>query len=108
MGFNQQGQGGCFVVGREVIAKSLHAIGTPDENGKGEGALTRCRSAKCIERIRKTIRWLVAKDAGHCCEYCGIHYDDTFCGCEVDHVVSRKLSCCVLPFLHFFTGGQRF
>ncbi len=35
-------------------------------------------------------RRLVASRAGFCCEYCGIAEDDSFLGCEVDHIVSRK------------------
>ena len=42
------------------------------------------------ERIGKATRFLVAERASHCCEYCGIHCDDTFFSCEVDHIVSRK------------------
>jgi HNH endonuclease len=32
----------------------------------------------------------VAARAGHRCEYCLIHADDTFFGCEVDHIISEK------------------
>lgn len=32
----------------------------------------------------------VAVRAGHNCEYCKIHEDDTFYGCHVDHVISVK------------------
>ena len=35
-------------------------------------------------------RRLVIGRAGRCCEYCLIHEDDTYFGCEVDHVVSEK------------------
>ena len=35
-------------------------------------------------------RRLVATRANFCCEYCLIHDDDTFLGCQVDHIVSRK------------------
>ncbi len=35
-------------------------------------------------------RRFVAERAGHRCEYCHIHEDDTFFGCEVDHIVSKK------------------
>jgi len=35
-------------------------------------------------------RRLVIGRAGQCCEYCLIHEDDTYFGCEVDHVVSEK------------------
>lgn len=36
------------------------------------------------------LRRLVAERAGHRCEYCLISEEDTFFGCEVDHVVSTK------------------
>lgn len=36
------------------------------------------------------LRRLVAERASHRCEYCLIHEDDTFFGCEVDHIISRK------------------
>lgn len=32
----------------------------------------------------------MADRAGHLCEYCLIHEEDTFFGCEVDHIVSEK------------------
>jgi hypothetical protein len=32
----------------------------------------------------------VAKRADSLCEYCLIHEDDTFFGCEVDHIISEK------------------
>lgn len=32
----------------------------------------------------------VAARAGRCCEYCLIHEEDTFLGCQVDHIISRK------------------
>ncbi len=35
-------------------------------------------------------RALVARRAHGCCEYCLIREDDTFSGCEVDHIISRK------------------
>ena len=35
-------------------------------------------------------RALVAHRAQGCCEYCLIREDDTFAGCEVDHIISRK------------------
>ena len=40
--------------------------------------------------IAAALRRLVSARAGRCCEYCLIHEDDTFFGCEVDHVVSEK------------------
>lgn len=36
------------------------------------------------------LRRLVTRRAAGFCEYCLIHEDDTFFGCEVDHVVSEK------------------
>ena len=36
------------------------------------------------------MRRLVIARAGRRCEYCLIHEDDTYFGCEVDHVVSEK------------------
>jgi hypothetical protein len=36
------------------------------------------------------LRRLVAKRASSLCEYCLIHEDDTFFGCEVDHIISEK------------------
>ena len=40
--------------------------------------------------ISPTLRRLVAERAEHLCEYCLIHEDDTFFGCEVDHIISEK------------------
>lgn len=36
------------------------------------------------------LRRLVIRRAERLCEYCLIHEDDTFYGCEVDHIVSGK------------------
>jgi HNH endonuclease len=36
------------------------------------------------------LRRLVAARAERLCEYCLIHEDDTFYGCEVDHIISEK------------------
>ena len=36
------------------------------------------------------LRRLVLFRADRRCEYCLIHEDDTFFGCEVDHIVSEK------------------
>ena len=36
------------------------------------------------------LRWQVAERAYHVCEYCLIHEDDTFWGCQLDHIISRK------------------
>ena len=40
--------------------------------------------------IPAEMRRLVIGRAGRRCEYCLIHEDDTYFGCEVDHVVSEK------------------
>jgi len=42
------------------------------------------------DRIGAGLRRQIARRAGQRCEYCLIHEEDTFFGCEVDHVVSRK------------------
>ncbi len=34
-------------------------------------------------------RWIAAR-AEYLCEYCLIHEDDTFYGCQVDHIISVK------------------
>ena len=36
------------------------------------------------------LRRLVAKHANFLCEYCLVHEDDTYFGCEVDHIISVK------------------
>jgi hypothetical protein len=41
-------------------------------------------------RVGVELRRLVAARANQLCEYCLLHEDDTYFGCEVDHVVSRK------------------
>lgn len=41
-------------------------------------------------RVGAELRRLVAARANHICEYCLLHEDDTYLGCEVDHVLSRK------------------
>lgn len=42
--------------------------------------------------ISAELRRLVITRAEGLCEYCLIHDDDTFFGCEVDHVISEKHS----------------
>src|SRR2546426_3695750 len=42
------------------------------------------------EQVSERLRLLVAARAYHVCEYCLIHEDDTFWGCQVDHIISRK------------------
>lgn len=36
------------------------------------------------------LRRVIIARAGHRCEYCLIHEEDTFFGCEVDHIISVK------------------
>ena len=40
--------------------------------------------------ISRSLRGLVASRADRLCEYCLIHEDDTFFGCEIDHIISLK------------------
>jgi hypothetical protein len=40
--------------------------------------------------ISAALRRLVATRAEYLCEYCLIHEEDTFFGCEVDHIISEK------------------
>jgi HNH endonuclease len=40
--------------------------------------------------ISEELRRLVALRAEHLCEYCLIYEEDTFYGCEVDHIISVK------------------
>jgi 5-methylcytosine-specific restriction endonuclease McrA len=42
--------------------------------------------------VSEALRQQVAERAYHVCEYCLIHEDDTFWGCQVDHIISRKHS----------------
>lgn len=42
------------------------------------------------KRIPEAIRARLAKQAGHCCEYCLIHESDTIFPCEIDHIISLK------------------
>jgi len=44
------------------------------------------------EQVSQQVRLMVASRAYHVCEYCLIHEDDTFWGCQVDHIISRKHS----------------
>jgi hypothetical protein len=41
-------------------------------------------------RISSDLRRLVASRANHVCEYCLIHEEDTYLGCQVDHIISEK------------------
>lgn len=40
--------------------------------------------------IAVDLRRHVESRAGHLCEYCLIHEDDTYLGCQVDHVIAEK------------------
>jgi hypothetical protein len=40
--------------------------------------------------VSEPLRRQVAERAYRVCEYCLVHEDDTFWGCQVDHVISRK------------------
>jgi hypothetical protein len=40
--------------------------------------------------VSDVLRWQVADRAYHVCEYCLIHEADTFWGCQIDHIISRK------------------
>lgn len=40
--------------------------------------------------IPRELHILVVERANYLCEYCLIHEDDTFVGCQVDHIISLK------------------
>jgi hypothetical protein len=40
--------------------------------------------------VPAALRRLVAERAQGLCEYCLIHEDDTFLGCQVEHIISEK------------------
>lgn len=40
--------------------------------------------------VSDALRELVARRADHLCEYCLIHEEDTYLGCQVDHIISVK------------------
>ena len=40
--------------------------------------------------ISDDLRRLVAARAKYLCEYCLVHEEDTYFGCEVDHIISLK------------------
>jgi hypothetical protein len=40
--------------------------------------------------VSEELWWLVAARAEFLCEYCLIHEDDAFYGCQVDHIISLK------------------
>ena len=41
-------------------------------------------------KIPSRLRSEVARRAGYRCEYCLIHEEDTFYGCQVEHIISLK------------------
>lgn len=41
-------------------------------------------------KVSSRLRRLVAQRANYRCEYCRIHEDDTFYGCQVEHIISIK------------------
>ena len=43
-----------------------------------------------VTYISAALRRLVRARADNLCEYCLLHEDDTFFGCEVDHIISEK------------------
>lgn len=47
--------------------------------------------------ISKALRRVVADRAYHVCEYCLVHEDDVYHGCEVDHVRSGKHGGVAVP-----------
>jgi HNH endonuclease len=40
--------------------------------------------------ISAEVRTLVRERAKRCCEYCLVHEDDVYFGCQVDHIISEK------------------
>ena len=42
------------------------------------------------DQVSAELRRLVASRADRLCEYCLTHSEDTFFGCEVDHIISKK------------------
>ncbi len=44
--------------------------------------------------VAADLRRLVESRSNHLCEYCLIHEDDTYLGCQVDHVISEKHGGC--------------
>jgi hypothetical protein len=40
--------------------------------------------------IPERIRAEIARRAGYCCEYCGVHEEDAGFAMQLDHVISRK------------------
>ncbi len=48
-------------------------------------------------QVTEALRGLVAERAYHVCEYCLIHEDDAYHGCEVDHIISLKHGGLTVP-----------
>ena len=40
--------------------------------------------------INPDVRQFVAERAEYLCEYCLIHEDDTYLGCQIEHIISLK------------------
>ena len=40
--------------------------------------------------VSEELRQFVAARAQYLCEYCLIHEEDTYVGCQIDHIVSLK------------------
>lgn len=47
--------------------------------------------------VPPALRRLVAARADRLCEYCLIHEDDTFLGCQIEHVISEKHGGATVP-----------
>ena len=45
--------------------------------------------------VSDQLRRQFAERAYHVCEYCLIHEDDTFWGCQVDHIMIGKQFICL-------------
>lgn len=43
-----------------------------------------------ITYITAQLRRIVVQRANQVCEYCLIHADDTYWGCQIDHIISEK------------------
>jgi hypothetical protein len=40
--------------------------------------------------VSPILRKRVIDRADHVCEYCLIHEDDTFLGCQIEHIINEK------------------
>jgi hypothetical protein len=49
------------------------------------------------DRIPTPLRRLVATRSFGLCEYCLVHEDDTFFGCQIEHVIARKHGGATVP-----------